>query len=277
MLRPFDELRRYAIGAIDGEVGEVTDAYFDDASWTVRYLVVDTGTWLPGRHVLVSPRAVTSIDAPGRRIVTDLTRQQVRDAPGADAARPVSRQREMELAVYYSYPYYWAGPYRWGPTPSPMAGAAAPPLAEPGVPHAGRERGGDPNLRSVREVLGYGLAATDGDLGHVEDMLVDEASWAIRYFVVDPRSWWPGPHVLIPVDWITGVSWSDRAVRVDVTRDAVRGAPEYIAPEDAPRAGGVGDRPRLSRADEERLYGHYGRPGYWAREPRFWLLLPPAA
>ena len=119
-------------------------------------------------------------------------------------------------------------------------------------------------------MIGYGIAATDGELGHVEDMLVDEASWAIRYFVVDPRSWWPGPHVIIPADWITGVSWSDRAVRVDVTREAVRNAPQYIAPDEAPRAG-------VGRDYEQRLHGHYGRPGYWERDARFWLLMPPAA
>ena len=221
---------------------------------------------------------VTAVDAAGQRLVTNLTREQIKDAPGAERAWPVSRQRERELAVYYAYPYYWAGPYRWGPTPYPMAGSAVDAPTEP-PPHAERARD-EPSLRSVREVLGYAITATDGDLGHVEDMLVDEASWAIRYLIVDPRSWWPGPHVIIPVDWIVGVSWSERAVRVDVTRDAVRNAPEYVAPDDAPPADDVGVgsyRSGVSRAYEERLYQHYGRPGYWARDPRFWLLMPPAA
>jgi uncharacterized protein YrrD len=274
MLRPFDELRRYTIGATDGEIGELADAYFDGTSWTVRHLVVDTGDWLPGRQVLLSPHAVTAIDAAGQRIVTNLTKQQIHDAPGVDAARPVSRQHEAELSAYYGHPPYWAGPYRWGLAPYPFATASLPPRPAEMAARQAEQRDDDPNLRSVREVLGYGLSATDGNLGHVEDVLVDEASWAIRYFVVDPRSWWPGPHVIIPTEWITGILWSERAVRVDVTRDAVRNAPEYVPPEEAPPADVA--RGEISRDYERRLYGHYGRPGYWERDARFWML-PPAA
>lgn len=275
MLRPFDELRRYTIGAVDGDIGSVQDAYFDDASWTIRYLVVDTGSWLPGRQVLLSPRALTAIDPTGERIATNLTTQQVRDAPAVDTARPVSRQHEAELGSYYGHPAYWAGPYRWGLTPYPFATASPPPRPSEMAARGAEERRPDPHLRSVREVHGYGLAATDGSLGHVEDVLVDEASWAIRYFVVDPRSWWPGPHVVLPTEWITAVSWPERAVHVDVTREAVRSAPQYVPPDEAPPA----DVPRgpLSRDDERRLYGHYGREGYWERDPRVWTMLPPAA
>jgi hypothetical protein len=281
MLRPLDEVRRYAIGAVDGDIGTVADAYFDDASWTIRYLVVDTGRWLPGRHVLLSPHAVAAIDADGERIVTNLTKQQVRDAPGLEAARPVSRQHEAALCAYYGHPQYWDGPYRWGAAPYPFATLSPPPGPAEMAAREAAQRRADPHLRSAREVIGYGLSATDGDLGHVEDILVDEASWAIRYFVVDPQSWWPGPHVIIPTEWITGVSWSDRAVRVDVSRDAVRNAPEYVAPEDAPPVEvlrrEVAGRPRRGSRDyEQRLHEHYGRPGYWERDPRLWML-PPAA
>jgi hypothetical protein len=157
MLRPFDELRRYTIGAVDGEIGEVTDAYFDDASWTLRHLVVDTGSWLPGRRVLLSPHAVSAIDAAGQRIVTNLTKQQVRDAPGVDTARPVSRQHETALSAYYGHPPYWAGPYRWGVAPYPYATLSPPPRPAEMAARADEERRDDPHLRSVREVLGYGL------------------------------------------------------------------------------------------------------------------------
>jgi hypothetical protein len=269
MLRPFDQLRRSTIGAADGDIGQIADAYFDDASWTIRYLVVDTGHWLPARHVLLSPCAVVVIEAAAERIVMNLTKQQIREAPGVDAARPVSRQQETTLATYYGHPYYWAGPYRWGLTPYP-----APPSPPSGIAaNAPAERADDAHLRSVREVLGYGIAATDGGLGHVEDMLVDEASWAIRYFIVDPRTWWPGPHVMIPTDWLTGISWSDQVARVDVTREAVQNAPEYIAPDDAPPAEVARG---ISRDHERRLYGHYGRPGYWERDPEIWGHRPAA-
>jgi hypothetical protein len=274
MLRPFELLRRCTVTGVDGDVGQVEDAYFDDASWTVRHLVVDTGRWLPGRRVLVSPRVVSSVDGLGEQIRTHLRRQQIQDAPGVDAARPMGRQKEAELARYYGHADYWAGPYRWGLSPYPFATLSPPPRPSEMAARDAQARTGDPTLRSVREVEGYGIAATDGELGHVEDVLVDDASWAIRYFVVDPRSWWPGPHVMLPTEWLTDISWSDRVVRVDVTREAVRGAPHYLPPDEAPPLD-VAQR-GISREYERRVYGHYGRSGYWDRDPGLWLIRPAA-
>ena len=239
LLRRFTDLRRYTIQASDGDVGRVEDTYFDDQSWTVRYLVVDTGTWLSGRKVLVSPAAIRGVDSAAERVQTGLNRRQVEESPSIDTAKPVSRQQETVLHSYYGYSPYWTGPYRWGPYAYPylllQAGVLPP---DPGPPSdnrvaeelAARERQDqDPHLRSARAVIGYGIRATDGELGHVEDFLIDEQDWAIRYLVVDPRSWWPGPHVLVSPDWTRGVSWEDGTVDVGVTRDAVRGAPPAAA------------------------------------------------
>jgi hypothetical protein len=125
-------LEGLAIGATDGDIGQVDDLYFDDESWTVRFLAVDTSRWLPGRKVLVSPIAVRGVDLSGRRLVTDLTRAKLEGSPDIDTAKPVSRQREAEWYQYFGYPYYWAGPYRWGPAPLPSAMATAePPPATP--------------------------------------------------------------------------------------------------------------------------------------------------
>lgn len=236
LLRRFTDLRRYSLEAADGDVGRVDDVYLDDLTWTVRYLVADTGTWLSGRKVLVSPAAIRGMDTTGERVRTGLTRRQVEDSPSIDTAKPVSRQHETALQGYYGYAPYWTGPYRWGPYAYPY------PLLHAGVlpPHPGpayenrvaeelaaRERQDqDPHLRSARAIIGYRIRATDGELGHVADFFIDEQDWAIRYLVVDPRSWWPGPHVLVSPDWTRGVSWNDGTVDVGVTRDAVRGAPE---------------------------------------------------
>jgi hypothetical protein len=264
MLRRFGSMKGYAIAAADGELGSFEDFYFDDASWTVRHLVIDTGTWLSGRRVLLSPRSIIGTDASGQRFLTNLTRAQVERSPDAESERPVSRQHEIDLAGYYGYPFYWTGPYRWGATPYPMpAGgefpppATASPSAEPG-PDTSALRG-DPHLRSATEVIGYGIDATDGELGHVNDYLIDEEAWAIRYLIVDPRNWWPNADVLVGVDWLTGVSWERRTVGVDMTREAVRNAPEW-RPETV-----------VDREWETRLHGHYGRPGYWERPEDRWL------
>jgi hypothetical protein len=126
------------------------------------------------------------------------------------------------------------------------------------------ETAGVPMLRRFSALRDYTIGATDGDIGHVDDVLIDEQEWAIRYLLVDPRSWWPGPHVLVAADWIRGVSWNDGTVEVDVSQEAVRNAPRYDA-------GG------FSREEEQSLYAHHGRAGYWDRRPEAWTHYPPAA
>jgi hypothetical protein len=253
-----------AIAATDGEIGSVTDLYLDDESWTVRYLVVDTGAWLPGRQVLISPISIERVDLMGRSLLARLTRAQIEASPGIDAAKAVvARQREIELARFWSFPYYWEGPYRWGPTsvPTPLGGAASTHAGRRGEPEASRE---DPHLRSMREIRGYGIRATDGELGHVEDFLIEDGAWAIRYLIVDPRNWWPGKHVLVATEWIKDVRWRDGTVGVDLTRDAVRNAPEFDP------------HGSLAREYETRLHAHYGRAGYWERAAEAWRFVQAA-
>jgi len=114
---------------------------------------------------------------------------------------------------------------------------------------------GDPHLRSAMEVIDYHLQTTNALMGRVEDLLVDNECWAIRYIVVDTRNWWPGKQVVISPEWITRVDWAERLVTVDVAREAVQGAPEYHAGMD------------FSRAHETNLYRHYQRPSYWPQTP----------
>ena len=267
LLRRVGAMKGGALAAIDGDIGSVEDLYFDDQSWTVRWLIVDTGQWLSGRRVLISPRSVSGTDPSGQRFLTALTRAAVEGSPHIDAVRPVSRQHEIEFSGYYGLPDYWGGPYRWGVAPLPTPGSV--PSGAEGYTASQRivERRleGDPHLRSAAEVVGYGIHASDGDLGHVEDFLVDEESWALRYVIVDPRNWWPGNHVLIGTDWLRSVSWEMQTVSVDLTREAVRNAPVW--------------RPelRVDRAWETELYGYYGRPRYWERPDDRFLLWPRAA
>jgi hypothetical protein len=248
MLKAISDLKGAALAATDGEIGSVADVYIDAASWTVRYLVVDTGTWLPGRKVLISPLAVRGAVWGADRIPVNLTKAQVEASPSVDTEQPVSRQYELEYARYYGYPSYWGGPYRWGTAQYPAD--VAPLTGPPYEPEAPREPG-DPHLHSARDLMGSYIEATDGDIGHVEDFLVDDREWAVRYMVVDTRNWLPGKKVLVSPEWIRDVSWADSRVYVDLTRQGVESAPEYDP-----------DRP-LERADESRLYRHYQRRQYW--------------
>jgi hypothetical protein len=178
MFHKAKELMSYKLGAKDGEIGRVRDFYFEDTNWTIRYLVADTGTWLSGRLVLLSPFALSSVDAQGRHFNVKLTRAQIERSPSIDTHKPVSRQFEAEYARHYGWPMYWYGPALWGPTPYPMYEPATPHTAYDPVATQQRD---DPHLRSASEVEGYYLHASDGDLGHVHDFLIGDQDWAIRY------------------------------------------------------------------------------------------------
>ena len=242
------DLKGYAIVATDGEIGKVDDFYFDDKSWTIRYLVADTGNWLFGRKVLISPIALGKGDFSSGRFNVALTKKQVEDSPSIDTDKPVSRQHEAYYHDYYSYPYYWTGPYLWGPAYYPEHPVAARERIE--ERRAEREEAGDLHLRSANAVTGYHIEATDGAIGHVEDFIIDNETWEIRYMVVDTRNWLPGKKVLIAPRWIDRVSWEDSKVYVGITRESIKKAPEF-------------NPDALNREYEGKLYDHYNRPKYW--------------
>jgi hypothetical protein len=264
MLRTLNELHDYTIGAVDGVIGHVKDLYVDDEAWVVRYLVVETDGWLSSRKVLISPIAIGNPDWAQRLLPVSVTKEQVRNSPGFDSEKPVTRQHEQVYAGYYDYPYYWGGTGYWG-------GSMYPNLMMPGYgglgslqsgrqeaeraearAEASHDESADPHLRSCVAVTGYHIRASDGEIGHVCGMLIDDETWAVRYLIVDTSNWWVGHQMLIAPKWIEGVSWVEGTVSVKLTRQAVKDAPAYDPGE------------TLSRPDEARLHEHYGRPGYWA-------------
>ena len=252
MLRSAKELLGYAIAASDGNIGEVDDLYFDDHAWAMRYLAVDTGTWLPGRRVLISPISLGQPDWLAQQLPVALTKERVRNSPDIDTQKPVSRQHEAEYFGYYGYPYYWGGMDLWG------MGAYPGYLTSVGAVQADRvaaakasHQTDDCHLRSCKAVTGNHIEATDGEIGHVADFLIDDETWAIRYLVVDTSNWWLGHQVLVAPRWITAVSWLEGKVSVDLTQQAIKDAPLYD---------GVA---QLDRQREMGIYEHYGRPGYW--------------
>lgn len=254
MLQKAKNLRGSTVLATDGEIGSVTTLFFDDDRWTVRYVVVDTGGWLPGRKVLISPLSIRQGGSSPRSISTSLTREQVKDSPGIDTAHPVSRQQEFAYADYFGYPYYWVGPGVWGAAamPSPtFARTEAVRAASAARAADAEQHARESHLRDVSEVIGYHLHAVDGSIGHVEDFLLDDQSWTIRYLIVDTSNWIGGRHVLIAPSWVSGMRWEGQEIDVTMTRDAIRNSPEYDA---------TGE---VQRTYEERLHAHYAQPAYW--------------
>ncbi|MBD0324187.1 MAG: PRC-barrel domain-containing protein [Aldersonia sp.] len=255
MLAKATDLIGRSIRAIDGEIGSVKTVYFDDDRWTVRYLVVDTGHWLPGRLVLISPFSLWQAESSSRSLDTGLSREQVKNSPDVDTERPISRQHEVAYSDYYGYPYYWAGPSVWGAAAVPID-PVIPPGGSPEAAAARRDvwREHDErnsHLRDVKHVAGYHIHATDGSIGHVEDFLVDGRSWTIRYLIVDTSNWIGGRHVLIAPGWVSGISWEGTKIDIGLTRDAIRNSPEYDS------AGAV------QRNYEDRLHAHYVKSPYW--------------
>jgi hypothetical protein len=263
MLRELKDLENYKISATDGEIGHVKDFYFEDDAWVVRYFVVDAGTWLSSRKVLISPISVGHPDWLERTLPVSITKKQVESSPDIDTDKPVSRQNEEQYLGYYGYPYYWDGGGMWGEGLYPYA-------MVPGYAYRvdrvereqeleahlrderARHRNDDPHLRSCNAVTGYRIHATDGDIGHVSGFLVDDETWAIRYLVIDTGNWWVGHKVLIAPPWIKGVHWSDQNVSIDLSRESIKNAPPYDS------------SPNWGRDEEMNLHTHYGRSGYWA-------------
>ena len=254
MLTNAIDLKGFVIRATDGELGTVEELYFDDETWAIRYLTVETGGWLGGRRVLISPFSILHTDWYARRLEVALTKSQVEHSPNIDTHLPVSRQHEAGYLGYYGYPSYWAGPYLWGPAFYPAGFAVATTAGTDELADSIRRESTDSHLHSTGGVTGYHIEATDGDIGHLDAFIVDDEAWAIRYIEVATRNWWPGKKVLVSPAWIERVSWTDSKVSVGLSREAIQNGPEYF--ESMP----------ITREYENRLYFHYGRPPYWLQE-----------
>jgi uncharacterized protein YrrD len=250
MLSTAKTLKGYRLEGLDGEIGKVKEFYFDDRHWTIRYLVADTGYLLPDRQVLISPYSLVAMngDIFQPQIKINLTKAQIKASPSLDNDKPVSRQFEEEFYSYHSWPRYWAGPYSWG------SHGYIDRDREEGreLPHAGKPW--DYHLRSTHEVSGYHAQAKDGDIGNIEDFVIDDETWAIRYLIVTTTHWWLGKKVLVSPRWIQNVSWDEQKVVFNLSREAIKQSPEYTADT------------LLTRDYEAKLHQHYDRQGYWEDE-----------
>ena len=249
------------VAASDGRIGHVKDYLFDDQTWRVRWMVVDTGHWLPGRKALIHPSAIGPLQLPPRPAIpmlsfgaemsvsVNLTTRQIEASPEAGEDEPVTEQMQQRLYEYYGWDPFW------GAGLSGADGIVTPPSGQP-VPAEvaeGRAAGldvppGDPHLGSAAAVKGYAVHASDGDIGSVDNVLLDDGRWVVRYFVVDTGNWLPGKLVQLAPHAVTDIDWGGRRIVVNVTRERVRSAPAWDP---------------LAMADamaERRLHRHFGWP-----------------
>ena len=247
MLRSAKELKNFVLQAEDGRIGRCKDFLFDYNFWAIRYMVASTGQWLPGRKVLISPISLGKPDWFSQLFPVRMTKKQIEHAPGLDEDAPVSKQYEEDWTRYFGWGTYWSGPHTWGAHNIPEL------LYDQEVPdnRSALNKSRDDRLRSVHEVTGYHIQALDHEIGHVENFLIQDKTWIIRYIVVDTRNWLPGKKVLVAPTCIISVDWAERMVNIDLNREQVENSPEYKPPS------------LVDRVYEERLHQHYGRPKYW--------------
>ena len=241
MLISIAKLKSYIVQAVDGSIGKVKDFYFDDENWTIRYLVADTGTWLSRQDALISPEALAQPDWEQHIFPVKLSQAEIKESPNVDTTKPISRRQESEILSYYHWPIYW--------TPGGLLAARDArrivTLEENRKEQS--EEDVDAHLRSVNEVTGYHIRARDGEVGHVEDFIIDDQRWEINYLVIDTRNWLPGRKVLVSPSWTEKVSWPERQVHVDLAQETIKNSPEYDP--SIP----------INEVYEERLYDFYGR------------------
>jgi len=241
MLRSLKQLQDYKALSLDGPIGSVYDFYLDDHAWVIRYLIVDLGGWLPGRKVLIAPAALGQPDWEGQLFPLKLTKEEIESSPDIDMDKPISRQRQAELHRHYQWPMYW----HTGGMLVPGGVVSSPDVA---AEKETERQQNDPYLRSSREIFGYHIQARDGEVGHVEDFIVEDGNWAINYMVIDTRNWLPGRKVLMSPHWIEQVKWLEHKVYFDLNQETIKNSPEYdpTAP--------------VNREYEARLFDYYGRP-----------------
>jgi hypothetical protein len=231
MLRSANALKGYSIHATDGDIGYVDQFYFDDQSWGIRYLVVQTGQWLLERKVLISNYSIGEVDENERKLLVTLTKEQIENSPDYDQHLPVSRRWEANYAAYYGWSPYWESTGFYDPISAPgMIGTAPfliPPENTEGSVASENTSEEDSHLQSTHDVSGYHIKASDGDIGHVVDFILDDRTWTIRYVEVDTRNWWPGKKVLFAPAWIQDIEWSQGQVAVNLPRQTIQEAPEY--------------------------------------------------
>ncbi len=224
MQRNIKNLIGYSLGAHDGEIGKVDDVYFDDNTWDIRYLVVQTGGWLSGRSVLISPVAIQSIDCEGKNFPVNLTKNQISNSPGIDLHKPVSQQHETELYEHYAWQPYWKSGFyaggQWGVMPPA-------PLFDERISQEGeiakiQRENNDVHLRSTERITGYHIYASDGQIGHVNDFIIEDESWQVLYIVIDTANWLGGKKILVSVKHCKEINWEKSQIQIDISKDAVK-------------------------------------------------------
>ena len=258
MLRSLKEITGYTLQETDDVLGTCKDFLFDDNLWVIRYMVADTGNWLNQHKVLITPDSLGEPDWQTERLSVKLTREQIEACPPLDSHAPVSREYEISYHEHFEIPFYWMGAdFREGMPDGTGAVSAVDDFPDIEIEtetlpkDAPSSALNDGLLRSAVDIMSYSVAALDADAGHVDDIIIDDDSWIIRYLAIETGNIMPDHKVLINTEWIEDVNWESRLVSIDLSREAILDCPPFDANE------------AVNREYEVRLYDYHGRPRYW--------------
>lgn len=216
MIQNINDLYGYKLAAKDGEIGEIKDFYFDEHDWVIRYLVVETGGWIGGRQVLLSPHALGPFNQVSKVLPVHLTKQQIENSPPIEQHQPISRQYETAYYQYYGLPNYWNGGSLWGAGTYPMV-TDLPAWASTKKMNPKDPR--DQQLRSMREVTGYAIRTVDGEIGTVSGFLADDTHWVITELIVETGHWYAGKKIRLLPEHIEHINYLERNVQVNLTKE----------------------------------------------------------
>lgn len=221
MQHTINSLIGFKMGASDGEIGEVKEFYFDDVSWAIRYLIVETGNWLYNKKVLIAPQALLAADWANKIFPINLTKEQIKNSPDIDTDKPISYGKEIEMYGHYDWqPYMGAGFFAGG---SGALMNMTPIIDEELIKvNDQTDKDYDPNLRSTSRVSGYYIHATDGDIGHLKDFILDTDTWTITDLIVDTHNWFGGHKVQIPVRHVTEIQWENFKIIMDISKEYLK-------------------------------------------------------
>lgn len=217
MLRTLDSIHGYRVTAQSQRIGDVVDAYFDDGRWKVRYIVAETTDRSSRQALWFAPDLADSPDDEHRELRVGFTAGQIEEMAVTDPETRDADPSRRRLHDERGWPRYWI---------APILGRGAEPVAFTTPEGAGSEPvelEADPHLRSVSEVGGYAIVATDGSAGRVSGFLCDDASWEIRYLLGTDGSGAGGDLFIDPAR-IGSVDREHSVVRVDLSVDAIREA-----------------------------------------------------
>jgi hypothetical protein len=248
MLRSLKDLQNYKIHAKDGDLGSVHSFLFDDLSWSLKYLVVDTGKWLPGKKVLISPFDIDDLLWKDKIMNLRLKIDDIENSPSINDKQPVylqmQEQKRKKLSSTTIIPAVG--------TPIPTYVTLNEDLQLNEITKHAEKNNINTHLRSSLEVMGYHMNATDGEIGYLDDIIIeDNLTWKIHYIIIYIGNWLTGKKVIVSPNWIDNIHWENKLIDIDLTKEKVEESPEYNPSEP------------VNREYETVLYDYYGKPKYW--------------